>query len=74
MAKSVKRFSVPLSMLEGNVDILLELGKNGQQLNCSGISMLPDPKSMGNAVLLYVHGIDREQQAEVGFQTRHVER
>jgi hypothetical protein len=56
------RVSVPLMMLRGNLECLLE-----NTLPVNGISL----KWYGPAgVILVVHGVDREVAEEIGFQTK----
>jgi len=59
-----ERVTVPLVMLPGNMQVLLN-----NQLHVAAIS-LKWSEEFPNAVVLLVHGVDREQAAELGFQTK----
>lgn len=61
-----KRRTVPLVMIEGNMEILLN-----NTVYVSGISlrMIDHPELDGKAVVLIVKGVNQEQADELGFQT-----
>ena len=59
------RVAVPLVMLEGNMDVLLH-----NTLPLTGIS-LRWSNEFPDAVILVVHGHDREAAEELGFKTRN---
>jgi hypothetical protein len=59
----VKRISVPLVMIEGNIDILLE-----NRIPVEAVSLCRDEDSE-NGVVLIMHGLDREVAEELGFKT-----
>jgi len=61
--KKPKRTSVPLVMIEGNLEILLH-----NRLPVQAISLTPD-EDTENGVVLHLHGIDREEADRLGFQT-----
>jgi hypothetical protein len=63
------RVAIPLVMIEGNMDILLE-----NTIRCTGISLkrIISDEFSGQAVVLTIHDRDKEQCAELGFQTRPV--
>jgi hypothetical protein len=58
------RAIVPLVMLPGNMEILLE-----NRIAVQGIS-LKWSDDYPNAVILVIHGVDKEQSEALGFQTR----
>jgi hypothetical protein len=57
------RVSVPLRMLKGNIEVLLE-----NRILCQAVSFMRDPEHR-NAVILVFHGTDKEHAAQVGFKT-----
>ena len=59
-----ERIEIPLVMLPGNMQVLLN-----NQLSVQAIS-LKWSEEYPNAVVLLVHGVDQEQAAELGFQTK----
>jgi len=59
-----ERIEIPLVMLPGNMKALLE-----NVIPVTGIS-LKWSAEYPNAVILVVHGVDREVADQVGFQTR----
>jgi len=59
-----ERHTVPLVMLAGNMQVLLN-----NTLPVQGIS-LKWSEEFPEAVVLLVHGVDREAADELGFQTR----
>jgi hypothetical protein len=61
-----ERFTVPLRMFPGNMDVLLE-----GTLPVSGISLKWDDKTNGAAVILMIDGTeeDRKVWKERGFKT-----
>jgi hypothetical protein len=60
-----ERHTVPLVMIEGNMGVLLN-----NTLPVQGISLKWSDEFPG-AVVLLVHGVDREAADALGFQTRH---
>jgi hypothetical protein len=60
------RVTVPLVMLDGNMAILLE-----NEIPCQSIS-LRWSEEHAHAVVLVVHGADKEKAAELGFKLRSV--
>lgn len=58
-----KRVAVPLVMIEGNLDILLN-----NRMPCEAVSLHPAEDSE-NGVVLHFHGIDREEADRLGFKT-----
>lgn len=58
------RVAVPLVMLEGNMDVLLN-----NKVPVEGIS-LKWSNDYPEAVILVVHGLDAVAATELGFQTR----
>ena len=58
------RVAVPLVMLDGNMDVLLNHEIPLRAICLKWSDEFPE------AVVLIVHGIDQEKAAELGFQTR----
>lgn len=56
------RVSVPLVMLDGNMQVLLD-----NVVPCAGISLKWSPDHV-NAVILVIHGPDYEAAGELGFK------
>lgn len=59
-----ERIVVPLVMLPGNMDVLMH-----NRVPVKAIS-LEWSTEYANAVILVVHGLDREVAAELGFKTK----
>lgn len=57
------RVEIPLRMLAGNLEILLE-----HTLPCTGISLKYDPETL-DGVLLMLHNVDQETADRLGFRT-----
>ncbi len=62
-----KRIEIPLVMLRGNMEILLN-----HKLPVNAISLAWSEEYV-NAVILVVHGVDKEAAKELGFQTQKVD-
>jgi hypothetical protein len=70
-AKEVKRVAIPLVMIEGNMDILLE-----NTIPCAGVSLSWYPAEVpgfsGQGVVLHVHNVDHTVAGQLGFQMTSV--
>lgn len=62
MADEDGRIQIPLRMLEGNIDVMLN-----NRIPCAAVSFMLDP-TVKHGVILVFHGLNHEDADELGFK------